>query len=126
MEAMPLWWRKSKCEVAKRELQEIGSDADLDCLFSQDAVVVFKHSTSCPVSWVAHSQVTKFLGGHPEASVVLVNVIKERPVSQEIARRTGVKHESPQIIVLRRGKVVAAISHGDITEARLAEVVAIA
>ena len=118
-----MWWRKQKDEAPKVELREIGADADLDEVLGQEHVVVFKHSTSCPVSWVAHSQVTRYLGGHPDAPFVMVNVIKARPTSQEIARRTGVRHESPQIIVLHKGTVVVSMSHGEITENRLGEVV---
>jgi bacillithiol system protein YtxJ len=119
---MPSWWRKQKDENPKGEMREIGADANLDDLLSAENAVVFKHSTACPVSWVAHGQVTKFLSGHPEAPVFMVNVIKNRPVSQEIARRTGVVHESPQIVVIRNGQVTASMSHGEITEARLIQV----
>ncbi len=118
-----MWWRKQKDEVPKVELREICADADLDEVLGQEDVVVFKHSTSCPVSWVAHSQVMRYLGGHPDSPFVMVNVIKARPTSQEIARRTGVRHESPQIIVLHKGAVVTSMSHGEITENRLGEVV---
>jgi bacillithiol system protein YtxJ len=36
-------------------------------------------------------------------------------VSQQIAARSGVEHESPQIIVFQRGAVVWNASHHDIT-----------
>jgi len=114
-----MWWRKQKDETPKAEMQELGAGSDLDALFKQDCTVLFKHSTACPVSWVAHGQMTRFLAARPETAVHMVNVIKNRPVSQEIARRTGVVHESPQVIVLNRGIVVDAISHGDITQTRL-------
>ena len=44
-----------------------------------------------------------------------MDVRAERPLSQLIAARTGVRHESPQIIILRNGAVVWSASHGDIT-----------
>jgi len=88
-------------------------------LMREDLAIVFKHSSSCPVSWAAHAQVSRFFQEHPEAPVRIVSVTRERPLSQQIAAATGVRHESPQILVLRRGKVLASASHGDITRERL-------
>ncbi len=51
------------------------------------------------------------LGG----DVPLVDVRRAHDVSDEIARRTGVRHESPQVIVLRDGRAVWSASHGAIT-----------
>jgi bacillithiol system protein YtxJ len=73
-------------------------------------VVLFKHSTTCPISSAAYqqmSQVTK------EVSLVVVQ--RARDVSKEIASRTGIQHESPQAIVLRNGQAVWSASHFDIT-----------
>jgi bacillithiol system protein YtxJ len=44
-----------------------------------------------------------------------VDVRAERLLSQRIAARAGVGHESPQLIILRRGAVVWSASHNDIT-----------
>jgi bacillithiol system protein YtxJ len=93
----------------------LGGCTNVDDLMRDDLVVLFKHSASCPVSWAAHSVVTRFLRAHPDAPVRLIPVLKERPLSQKIAAATGIRHESPQVIVLRRGQVVASASHGDIT-----------
>lgn len=54
-------------------------------------------------------------------SAAVVKVIEDRPVSNEIAARLGVKHESPQAILVRSGKAVWHASHGRITAAALAE-----
>ncbi len=47
--------------------------------------------------------------------VMLVVIQKSRDVSNEIAKRTGVRHESPQTLILRNGEVVWSASHFDIT-----------
>jgi bacillithiol system protein YtxJ len=100
-------------------IQQLRADANVDALLGEEFVLIFKHSTSCPVSWAAHAQVTRFLKENPNAHVKLVRVIQERALSQKIAAATGVRHESPQIIALRAGKVLATASHGSITVARL-------
>ena len=112
---------KKTCEPAIPALE--GSSA-LEDLMHGELVVLFKHSTACPVSWAAHSQVTRFLRAHPEVHVRLIPVIRERSLSQKIAAITGIHHESPQVIVLRRGEVVGSVSHGDITADALTEMLA--
>lgn len=69
-------------------------------------VVVFKHSTTCPISAAAYDEMSRF-----EGDVALVEVQRERNLSKEIEQRTGVTHESPQVLVLRKGKVVWDASH---------------
>ena len=74
---------------------------------SQNApVVVFKHSTTCPISAAAYNEMSRFDG-----EVALVEVQRAGSLSNEIEQRTGVAHESPQVLVLRNGKVVWDASH---------------
>ena len=94
---------------------------DLAKLAERDLVVVFKHSTTCPVSFMAERQMRAFMASHPEVPVEKVLVREQRELSLQIAEWTGVQHESPQVIVLRKGTVVADASHGDVTEDYLAE-----
>src|SRR5436305_14114685 len=79
-------------------------------LRDQDVAVLFKHSPSCGVSWAAQTQVKKFTGAHPEIPVYTISVRQERELSREIATSTGIRHESPQVIVMRRGVAVADAS----------------
>jgi bacillithiol system protein YtxJ len=112
------WFRrKGHCEV----IPVLEEGAGLEEVMRGDLVLLFKHSAACPVSWAAHSQVTRFLGAHPEAQVRMIPVLKERQLSQKIAAATGIRHESPQVIALRRGEVVDSASHGEITADRLSE-----
>src|ERR1044072_1211531 len=97
---------------------------DLARLAEQDLVVVFKHSTACPVSYAADREMRGFMARHPEVPVQTVLVREQRDLSRQIAEWTGVRHESPQVIVLRKGTVVADASHGDVTEDYLAELLA--
>jgi bacillithiol system protein YtxJ len=93
----------------------------LDGLFAlseERPVLLFKHSTTCPISAHAHREMSRLDAGAAQ-SVSLVVVQTARPVSNEIAARTGVRHESPQAILLRRGKPVWTASHYDITAAEV-------
>jgi len=75
-----------------------------------EPVILFKHSTTCPISASAYRQMSQV-----EEDVSLVVVQRARDVSNEIAARTGIRHESPQAIVLRNGEAVWTASHFDIT-----------
>jgi bacillithiol system protein YtxJ len=99
------------------EFVAVTDAAALEELFarSEDApVVLFKHSTTCPISARAHRQMAQLSRG-AVGDVALVVVQTARPVAEEVARRTGVEHHSPQAIILRGGKAVWDASHFDIT-----------
>lgn len=120
------WFKKSGAEdpdAPEGPLREIDSRTDIDALLNQETILVFKHSTACPVSWAAHMQVMKFADQHPDFPLRIVPVIQERPASNKIAELTGVRHESPQVILLREGKVINALSHGSITLAQLNQLI---
>ncbi|KKO52193.1 bacillithiol system redox-active protein YtxJ [Paenibacillus sp. DMB20] len=81
------------------------------------ALLIFKHSTRCPISSGAYEQVTSYLNNQPNEQVdyALIDVIEHRPVSNEAAEALGVKHESPQVILVRQGEQVWHTSHSQIT-----------
>ncbi len=79
--------------------------------------MLFKHSLTCPISSAALRQYQSFLDHRPEgdaAVYALVEIQNARDVSDEIARRTGIRHESPQALVLRGGEVAWHASHWSI------------
>jgi bacillithiol system protein YtxJ len=64
------------------------------------------------------------LNGNPkqDADYVLVKVIESRPVSNQIAEDTSVKHESPQILYIDKKQKVWTASHWSVTKAHIAAV----
>jgi bacillithiol system protein YtxJ len=81
-------------------------------------VVVFKHSTSCPISSRAYREMEQV-----EGDVNVVVIQNARDVSREVEQVTGVRHESPQVIVLKDGKAVWTASHYDVQAGAVAEAV---
>ena len=73
-------------------------------------VLLFKHSTSCGISAGVFRDVKMV-----DADINIVVVQTDRHISNEIERHTGIKHESPQAIVLKNGEAVYHASHYDIT-----------
>jgi bacillithiol system protein YtxJ len=126
---MFLWKSKREAEPdqAVPEEEPVKSEPeklDLAKLRDRELVVIFKHSPSCAISWHAQTQVNKFIAKHPSVPVYTVLVRQERELSQKIAALTGIRHESPQVIVIRRGEAVADASHQDVTAEFLAEATA--
>jgi bacillithiol system protein YtxJ len=60
---------------------------------------------------------------HPTVPVYLVDVIAQRLLSRDIAARLGIRHESPQAIVLRNGAAAWHASHYAVTAEALARII---
>ncbi|OYD09180.1 general stress protein [Paludifilum halophilum] len=89
-------------------------------------VLVMKHSTRCPVSADAWEECKKYTEDQPRSDMdyVIVKVLESREVSDRIAEDLGVKHQSPQTILLKNGKPVWHTSHWHIKKEALEEVLA--
>lgn len=87
---------------------------------NESAVLLLKHSTACPISGAAFKEFNVYTR-KPKRPLVcaLVKVIESRPVSNEIEAKLGVKHESPQALLVRNGEVLWHASHWDITYERM-------
>jgi bacillithiol system protein YtxJ len=88
----------------------------------EEPVVVFKHSVSCPVSAWARDQVAAF-ARDTGRTVYEVVVQCARPVSNAIAERYGIRHESPQVIVLFKNRPQFHASHRRVTAQAVQEAI---
>ena len=98
---------------------EIDDRATLDSLITdsrQKPVIVFKHSNACSISSRAYREMEKV-----EAEVNILVVQSAREISRELANLTGVRHETPQVIVLRDGRAVWNASHFDVQAVAVTE-----
>ncbi len=85
-------------------------------LASKSPGFIFKHSTRCPTSAEIHDEIEAFAGAHPALPIFLVRVIESRPVSNAIAERLKVEHQSPQaILVDETGAAAWTASHREIS-----------
>lgn len=89
----------------------------LDQAFTRQTAVILKHSTRCPVSAAAKREFETFAANyHDMDGLYIVDVIQQRHISQAIAEQTGIRHESPQLLIVRSGTVVWNASHWSITK----------
>lgn len=84
-------------------MSQLITAADLDAAFSAPAALLFKNSTTCPISAAARHEMQRLLEQRPDAPLLVVDVNAHADLSREIARRTGIEHDSPQIILLTHG-----------------------
>ena len=86
-------------------------------------VLLFKHSRYCGVSCEALDELQAHIeNGEPQGvAYKMITVQTHRPVSDAAAQRLGIRHETPQAILLRDGKVVWNASHFRITATKLTE-----
>ena len=80
-------------------------------------VLLFKHSRTCGISWEALDELQVHLERQAdrEAAYKMITVQSHRGLSDEAAVRLGVRHETPQAILLRHGRPVWKASHFRIT-----------
>lgn len=104
---------KPKSAGAETQFTSVTDAQALEELFAlshTQPVILFKHSTTCPISAAAYRQMS-----HHDGEVSLVVVQSARDISRRIETQTGVRHESPQAIILRNGQAVWSASHWSIT-----------
>lgn len=68
-------------------------------------LVIFKYSSSCPISRRAEFEFEDFIKNKKDDEnykIIRVNVISARPLSMHIAEKFNIKHESPQLIWLAK------------------------
>lgn len=99
--------------------ETIETIADLDRLFERSThgvVILFNHDPWCPISARAFREMARV-----EHDAAIVDVSRARDVTAAIAERTGVRHESPQVLVLHGGRETWNASHFAITAAAVEE-----
>lgn len=107
-----------------KELTPLNDVQSLDAAIAESRerpVLLFKHSRHCGVSCEALDELQAHIESQTEetAAYKMITVQTHRPVSDAAAQRLGLRHETPQAILLRDGKVIWNASHFRITATQL-------
>ena len=87
-------------------------------------VLLFKHSYSCGISAEALDELLSHLAEKQrDARYAMVTVQTHRDVSNAIAAKLGVRHETPQVLLVRDGRVVWSASHFRVNAAAIEKAV---
>jgi bacillithiol system protein YtxJ len=106
---------------------------DLNAMEQLDTIVeqskskpqlIFKHSTRCGISRMVIGQFKKdYTLTETKADLYYLDLIAHRDISNAVAKRFDVHHESPQLLVVKNGVVVKHESHGGINDVALEQLV---
>lgn len=78
-------------------------------------VLVFKHSTRCSISRMALRNFEReYAIEDGKLKPYFLDLLEHRDISNEIAAKFGVTHQSPQVVLIKDGKAVYDASHSDI------------
>jgi bacillithiol system protein YtxJ len=95
-------------------LEDLGQIEEIIALSEQFPVIIFKHSTRCSISRMALKNFENEYDLGQNVSAYYLDLISFREVSNEIASRFNVVHQSPQLLLIVGGKSVYDVSHSAI------------
>jgi bacillithiol system protein YtxJ len=95
-------------------LTDLGQLNEISQLSNKKPVVIFKHSTRCSISRMALKNFEKEFDLSDQVTPYFLDLITFRDISNEIASRFDVVHQSPQLILIVGGKSVYDVSHSAI------------
>ena len=96
-------------------MESLQTTDEFERAIARPLALIFKHSTTCGISASAYREVQRFLADASEPPVFLVDVHQARALSNYIEEKTGVRHESPQVLVFKEGALRWHDSHGRVT-----------
>jgi bacillithiol system protein YtxJ len=95
-------------------LEDLGQLNEIINASEEKPVVIFKHSTRCSVSRMALKQFENEFNLQGKMDAYYLDLIDNRAISNEIASKFDVVHQSPQLLVIKNGKCIYNISHSEI------------
>jgi len=103
-----------------KNLEQLTALEEIDKASFTHPILIFKHSTRCSISDVAKARLDREdnLNG---VDFYYLDLIKHRDISNALAEKYNVHHESPQILLILKGECIYDESHIAITMAEIKE-----
>jgi len=95
-------------------MEHLGQIEEIIALSDEMPVIIFKHSTRCSISRMALKNFENEYDLGDNVAAYFLDLISFREVSNEIATRFNVVHQSPQLLLIVGGKSVYNVSHSTI------------
>ena len=114
---------QSDSRVKWRQLTNLGQLNEIIHESTTQPIIIFKHSTRCSVSRMVLKSFENEFDLQDKITPYFLDLLENRDISNEIAARFGVTHQSPQIIVIKDGKAVYNASHENIDASQLEQFV---
>jgi len=105
---------KNKSQLVWNNLSEINQLNDLIELSNSSPVLIFKHSTRCSISGMAKNRLELYWETSVGIAPYYLDILNHRNISDELSKKFNIRHESPQIFVLKNGACIFHASHNEI------------
>lgn len=103
---------KEEKSIPWKALSSLPQLEEIDAQSKTQPVVIFKHSTRCGISRMVLNRFNDtYALPADKLNLYLLDLLSNRAVSNEIAARYGIVHQSPQMIVIQDGKAVFSTTH---------------
>ena len=103
----------------KYSIRKLGSLIEIIILYSEKALVMFKISMGCSVSRMVLKLFEYEFDLENQVTPYFLDLLEHRDISNAIAERFDVVHQSPQLLLINDGVSVYDVSHSAIEVAEL-------
>ena len=100
-------------------LEDLGQLTEIQETSFAKPVIIFKHSTTCSISRMALKNFEREYNLNDKVDAYFLDLLNFRVISNEIATKFNVTHQSPQLLLIKDGKSVYNVSHENIDAAAL-------
>ncbi|WP_425389706.1 bacillithiol system redox-active protein YtxJ [Ekhidna sp.] len=116
-----LFSKSEKVDIPWKQLKDVSDLNEVDEVSKNKPVLLFKHSTRCSISAMSLSRFERGYQGESPFELYFLDLIAHRDVSNQVAEKYAVRHESPQAILIKNGKAVFDSSHMGINYSELSD-----
>jgi bacillithiol system protein YtxJ len=119
-------WLTGQKPLHRDEAMDVEFEQEKEALLEMlktGLTVIYKHSSRCSISSRTAVEVARFEEERPDVPLILIDVVDEKPLARFIAQELKIRHQSPQVIVVRDGVAVWDTSHFSITAGALLEAI---
>lgn len=94
-------------------LSDLNQLNSIDEISKNEAVIIFKHSNRCAISSMSLSRLERTWNDEmiPNTTKFFLDLINYRDLSNQIANIYDVRHESPQLLIIKNGECIYHASH---------------
>jgi bacillithiol system protein YtxJ len=110
-----------KSKVDWNQLKDLGQLNEIVVASNTKPVIIFKHSTTCSISRMALKNFEREFDLQEEITTYFLDLLNHRDISNEIASKFEVVHQSPQLLLIKNEKSIYSTSHENIDATVLRE-----
>lgn len=114
---------KKTTNVNWNDLVDVNELNDIYKLSEEKPVLILKHSTRCSISAMAKNRLELYWDSAVGIEPYYLDLLKHRDISNELASKFNIMHESPQVLLIKNGACIYHAEHGEIDFNKLKQLV---